>query len=129
MSSQKRYSAVVITRSRDWQWMAFIAYLRWCSLLIYPGERKRHQWKHGSSSLTIKWKARNIFFQKYKSNRKSKQAKLFQEVQKKILKKADYSLNRFTDVYVSLPAHVCHPFYKSCNWDERAQLTQLHHQV
>lgn len=92
---------------------------------MYRGERKRHQWKH-SSSFAIKLKARNLSFKKYKSNRKSKHAKLFQEVQKKILKKADYSLNRFTDLYLSLPAHVCHPFYKSCNQDERAQLTQLH---
>lgn len=70
--------------------MAFITCLGWCCLLIHPGERKRHQWKHRSSSFAIKWKARNLSFQKYKSNRKSKHDKLFQEVQKKIFKKADY---------------------------------------
>lgn len=81
------------------------------------------------SSFTLKPKARNLSFQKLKSKRKSKLAKLFQEVQKKILKKADYSLNRFADMYLSLPPHFCHPFYKSCNQGESAQLTQLHSQV
>lgn len=81
------------------------------------------------SPFTIKQKARNLSFQKLGSNRKSKLARLFQEVQKKILKKADYSLNKLTDIYLSLPPHVCHPFYKSCNQGESAQLTQLHSQV
>jgi len=60
--------------------MAFFAYLGWCYLLIYPGERKRRQWKHTRSSFAIKWKASSLSFQKQKSNTKSKHAKLSQTV-------------------------------------------------